>query len=198
MGRYKAYFDEIWKIRGNKKPIGISLFGVVFDNSTPFTPGNMLKIADGAELGLQMLAQKGYDFLIISGQPPLRTKNLEIQDFDNILGSAGELIQKLGGQIKNAYYAPSTDKNDPYVKPNTGMFERAQNESQIVWEGSYFVGVETADIKCAAKMKAIPVIIRSEANKDLKFKSFEMTNNVKVQEFNTLADFASSIPSTYS
>jgi hypothetical protein len=78
MGRYKAYFDEIWKIRGNKKPIGISLFGVVFDNSTPFTPGNMLKIADGAELGLQMLAQKGYDFLIISGQPPLRTKNLEI------------------------------------------------------------------------------------------------------------------------
>lgn len=198
MGRYKDYFDEIWKIRAKKRPIGISLFGVIFDNSTPFTPGNMLKIAEGAELGLQMLAQKGYDFLIISGQPPLRTKNLEIQDFDNILGSARDLIQKLGGQIKNAYYAPSTDKNDPYVKPNTGMFERAQNESQIVWEGSYFVGVETSDIKCAAKMKAIPVIIRSETNKDLKFKSFELTNNVKVQEYNNLVDFASSISSIYS
>ena len=197
MGRYKQYFDEVWQLQSNRKVIALNLFGVIFDNTTPFTPGNNLNIADGVEVGLQMLSQKGYDFLIVTGQPPLRTKNLEISDFENIINATSEIIKKLGGRLKNAYYAPSTDKTDPFVKPNTGMFERAESEGQITWKEAHYLSVESADIKAAAKMGATPVVIRSATNKDLKFKALEMTNNVKIIEFNSLIDYAQSLSTTY-
>jgi histidinol phosphatase-like enzyme len=193
MGRYKQYFDEVWQLQSNRKVIALNLFGVIFDNTTPFTPGNNLNIADGVEVGLQMLSQKGYDFLIVTGQPPLRTKNLEMNDFENIISATSEIIQKMGGRLKNAYYAPSTDKTDPFVKPNTGMFERAESEGQVTWKETHYLSVESADIKAAAKMGATPVVIRSATNKDLKFKAIEMTNNVKIIEFNSLVDYAQSL-----
>jgi histidinol phosphatase-like enzyme len=196
MGRYKQYFDEVWQLQSNRKVIALNLFGVIYDNTTPFTPGNNLNIADGVEVGLQMLSQKGYDFLIVTGQPPLRTKNLEISDFENIINATSEIIKKMGGRLKNAYYAPSTDKTDPFVKPNTGMFERAESEGQIAWKEAHYLSVESADIKAAAKMGATPVVIRSATNKDLKFKALEMTNNVKIIEFNSLVDYAQSLSAT--
>lgn len=197
MGRYKQYFDEVWKLQSNRKVIALNLFGVIYDNATPFTPGNNLNIADGVEVGLQMLSQKGYDFLIVTGQPPLRTKNLEITDFENIVNATSEIIKKMGGRLKTAYYAPSTDKTDPFVKPNTGMFERAESEGQITWKDAHYLSVESADIKAASKMGATPVVIRSATNKDLKFKALEMTNNVKVIEFNSLLDYAQSLSPAY-
>ena len=190
MGRYSEYFKEIWKIQANRKVLGLTLFGVLFDNSTPFTPGNQLKISENAEQALRVIASKGYDFMIITGQPPARTKNLESIDFENILNATGEVIESVGGRIRNAYFAPGTDKSDPYVKPNTGMFERAKNENNLNWEEMYYVGAEVNDIKAATKMKAKPVLIKSATTKT---KAFELTHQIKIQEYDTLLDFANSL-----
>jgi histidinol phosphatase-like enzyme len=191
MGRYTDYFKDIWALRANRKVIGMTLFGVILDNNNAFTPGQQMVVSDETIEAIKILIAKGYDFLFIAGQPPNRTKNLEIQDFENIFYSIKEIITQLGGRIKNVYYAPSTDKNDPYVKPNTGMFERAQNEGMIKWEGSYFIGAEPNDVKAAVKSKATPVLITS--GKESKIKAFEMTNQIKVQEFTSLYDFAERI-----
>ena len=192
MGRYSEYFQDIWKLQANRKVIGVTLFGVLFDNSRPFTPGNQLEIAEGADKANQLLTQKGYDFVIVAGQAPARTKNLEQQDFENILTGTRDIFEKLGARVKSAYYAPGVDKNDPYVKPNTGMFDRAQNEGFVKWEESYYIGAEANDAKVAAKVRAIPVLIKSPG-KETKTKAFELMHQVKVQEFNSLLEFANSI-----
>ena len=192
MGRYSEYFQDIWKLQANRKVLGLTLFGVLFDNSKPFTPGNQLEIAEGADKAIQLLTQKGYDFVIVAGQAPVRTKNLEQQDFENILTGTKDIFEKLGARVKSSYYAPGVDKNDPYVKPNTGMFERAQNEGFIKWDGTYYIGAEANDAKVAAKVKAIPVLIKSPG-KETKTKAFELMHQVKVQEFNSLLEFANSI-----
>jgi histidinol phosphatase-like enzyme len=145
---------------------------------------------------LQLLTQKGYDFVIITGQAPSRTKNLDQQDFENILAGTKDIFEKLGARVKSSYYAPGVDKNDPYVKPNTGMFDRAQNEGFVKWEGTYYIGAEANDAKVAAKTKAIPVLIKS-LGKETKTKAFELTHQVKVQEFNSLLEFAEQLPSSY-
>ena len=191
MGRYTEYMRDIWTIQNNRKVIGLTLFGVILDNKNAFSPGQQLTVSNETIEAIKVLITKGYDFLFIAGQPPNRTKNLEIQDFENIFQSIKEIITQVGGRIKNVYYAPSTDKNDPYVKPNIGMFERAQNEGMIKWEGSYFIGVEPNDVKAAVKSKAIPVLITS--GKESKIKAFEMINQIKVQEFTSLYDFAERI-----
>jgi HAD superfamily hydrolase (TIGR01662 family) len=196
MGRYSQYFSDIWKLQANRKVIGVTLFGVLFDNSRPFTPGNQLEIAEGADKAIQLLTQKGYDFVIVAGQAPARTKNLDQQDFENILDGTKDIFEKLGARVKSAYYAPGVDKNDPYVKPNTGMFDRAQNEGFVKWEGTYYIGAEANDAKVSAKVKAIPVLIKSPG-KETKTKAFELMNQIKVQEFNSLLEFAEQLPSCY-
>jgi HAD superfamily hydrolase (TIGR01662 family) len=192
MGRYANYMKDIWDIQANRKVVGVSLFGVIFDNSIPFTPGDQLQIADGAEAAIKLLAQKGYDLLVISGQPAHRTRNLEVQDFENILAATRDGVERLGGRIKNAYYAPGVDKNDPYVKPNAGMFERAQNEKMVKWSETVFVGADVTDVKAATKVKATPVLIKSK-NNEVKTKAFELTHQIKVQEFSSLLDFVNTI-----
>ena len=192
MGRYTNYFKDIWQMQANRKVIGMTLFGVLLDNTTPFTPGQQLVISDGVIDAVKLLISKGYDFLFITGQPQNRTQALSIQDFENILASAREIIEQHGGRVKNAYYAPGLDKNDPYVKPNTGMFDRAQNEGMVKWAESYFIGSEVNDVKAAMKVKSVPVLIKS-AGKDVKTKASQLMNQIKVQEFDSLLDFAKSI-----
>jgi histidinol phosphatase-like enzyme len=196
MGRYTEYFQDIWKLQANRKVIGITLFGVLFDNAKPFTPGNQLEIAEGADKAIQLLTQKGYDFVIVAGQAPARTKNLDQQDFENILDGTKQIFEQLGARVKSAYYAPGVDKNDPYVKPNTGMFDRAQNEGFVKWDGTYYIGAEANDAKVSAKVKAIPVLIKSPG-KETKTKAFELMHQIKVQEFNSLLEFADHLPSCY-
>jgi histidinol phosphatase-like enzyme len=193
MGRYTDYFKDIWQIQANRKVIGMTLFGVLLDNTTPFTPGQQLSISDGVIDAVKLLISKGYDFLFITGQPQNRTQALSIQDFENILASVREIVEQNGGRVKNAYYAPGVDKNDPYVKPNTGMFDRAQNEGMIKWEGSYYIGAEANDVKVSAKIKAIPVLIKS-SGKETKTKAFELMNQIKVQEFGSLLEFVQQLP----
>jgi histidinol phosphatase-like enzyme len=192
MGRYTDYFKDIWQMQANRKVIGMTLFGVLLDNTTPFTPGQQLVISDGVIDAVKLLISKGYDFLFITGQPQNRTQALSIQDFENIIASAREIIEQHGGRVKNAYYAPGVDKNDPYVKPNTGMFDRAQNEGMVKWAESYFIGSEANDVKAAIKVKSVPVLIKS-AGKDIKTKASQLMNQIKIQEFNSLLDFAKSI-----
>ena len=192
MGRYTDYFKDIWQMQANRKVIGMTLFGVLLDNTTPFTPGQQLVISDGVIDAVKILISKGYDFLFITGQPQNRTQALSMQDFENILASAREIIEQHGGRVKNAYYAPGVDKNDPYVKPNTGMFDRAQNEGMVKWAESYFIGSEANDVKAAIKVKSVPVLIKS-AGKDVKTKASQLMNQIKVQEFDSLLDFANSI-----
>lgn len=192
MGRYTNYFKDIWQMQSNRKVIGMTLFGVLLDNTTPFTPGQQLTISNGVIDAVKILISKGYDFLFITGQPQNRTQALSMQDFENILASAREIIEQHGGRVKNAYYAPGIDKNDAYVMPNTGMFDRAQNEGMIKWTESYFIGSEANDVKAAMKVKSIPVLIKS-ASKDIKTKASQLMNQIKVQEFNSLLEFANSI-----
>ena len=192
MGRYSNYMKDIWAIQANRKVVGVSLFGVILENKNPFTPGDQLAIAGDVETAIQLLAKKGYDLLIISGQPALRTRNLEIQDFENIITAVRDIAQQMGNRVKNAYYAPGTDKNDPYVRPNAGMWERAQNEKMVTWADTYFVGSDANDVKAATKVRAMPVLIKS-ANKEIKTKAFELMHQVKVQEFNSLLEFVNSI-----
>ena len=192
MGRYSEYLKDVWKLREGRKIIGLSLFGVIFDNNTPFTPGNQLSISDETAEAIKVITEKGHDFLVIMGQPASRTKNLDLQDFENILGAFKEIVEKIGGRVRNNYYSPSTEKTDPYVKPNTGMFERAAAENAVKWDETFYIGSDINDIKAANKIKTTPILITG-LSKTTKNKAFELIHQIKIKEYVSLLDFAKSI-----
>lgn len=187
MNRYLKYVKDVWELQATRKVIGLEIFGVLLDNSTAFTPGDQLQMVEGAELAVQTLVRKGYNFLIISGQPALRTKNLQQQDFENIIGSVAEFIQQSGGHVKNVYFAPGTDKHDEFVKPNTGMFDRAQREKMITWKDAIYIGSTAADVKAAAKVKAVSVLINNG--------SVKLPVGSNAGEYSSLLEFAKSLDS---
>ncbi len=192
MGRYTDYIKDVWKLQATRKVMGLTLFGVIYQNNKPFTPGDKLEIIPGVEEAISILAQKGYDFLIVTGQPPVKTKLLDVKDFENILTATRGVFEQRGGRIKNAYYAPGTDKSDPYVKPNPGMFERAQNEGMVQWKESFYIGAEINDIRVANKVGAEAVLIKPKSSA-LKTKAFELTQGSNFKEFESLFDFAKSL-----
>jgi HAD superfamily hydrolase (TIGR01662 family) len=192
MGRYSEYFKDVWKLQQGRKIIGLTLFGVIFDNTTPFTPGNQLSISDDVAEAVKLITQKGHDFLVIMGQPSSRTKNLDLKDFENILGAFKEIVESLGGRVRNNYYSPSIEKTDPYVKPNTGMFERAANENPVKWDETFYIGADLNDVKAANKIKATPILVTG-LSKQTKNKAFELTNQIKIKEYGSLLEFAKTL-----
>ena len=184
MGRYSAYIDIISQIKQNKKSIGMSVFNVLIDNSKPFTPGDQLEIYPFVQEAIQILTQKGYDLLLITGQPPRRTKDISIEDFDNILDSLKTMTAEFGGQVKSSYYTPATDKTNPYVKPNTGMFKRAENENNVIWKDTFFIGCDKNDIKAALSLPTTAILVGNTKDN---------TDNGSVQKFENLLEFAKAV-----
>lgn len=177
MGRYSAYIDLISQIKQNKKSIGMSVFNVLIDNSTPFTPGDQLAIYPFAQQAIQILTQKQYDIVLITGQPPRRTTDITIDDFENILNSMKQMTAEFGGNVKASYYTESTDKNNPYVKPNIGMFKRAQNDGNISWKDSFFIGCDKHDIKAATSLPTTAILVGDSKVSGLQ-ESFQHFENI--------------------
>ncbi len=94
------------------------------------------------------------------------------------------------------YYSTTPFKDDPYRKPNPGMFKRASAEIGVDWTNGVYVGDKITDLKAAIKAKAKPILVRTGygletvkkldtfANKDLK---------KKTEVFDNLSQFAHSL-----
>ena len=184
MGRYSGYIEVITQFKQNKKSIGMSVFNVLIDNSKLFTAGDQLEIYPFVQDAIQILTQKGYDIVLITGQPSRRSSDIDIADFENILNSLKQIVQEFGGNVKASYYTPETDKTNPYVKPNTGMFLRAENEGNIIWKDSFFIGSDKNDIKASNSLSTTAILVGNNNVGSLESSS---------QHFENLLEFAKAI-----
>lgn len=108
----------------------------------------------------------------------------------NLLGSAG------CPSIDAIYYSMSSRKDDPFAKPNTGMFKRCEKEhawKKLKFAGGYFVGDKISDLKAAHKIGAMPILVRTgygnETEQELnRYAHREIKKRTKI--FDTLLDFA--------
>jgi D-glycero-D-manno-heptose 1,7-bisphosphate phosphatase len=109
----------------------------------------------------------------------------------NLLGEAG--CQSIDG----VYYSASSRKEDPFAKPNTGMFKRCEKEiPDIKFKEGYYVGDKIKDLKAAVSMGARPVLVRTgygiATEQELnKFTYRELKRRTLI--FNDLAEFAASM-----
>ena len=95
MGRYSDYMRDIWAIQANRKVLGITLFGVFFDNSKPFTPGDQLQLAEGAETAV-----------LNTGAPKSKTRGVA----DDVGGRPTSVIPEIP---VTPLFAPSERPDEP-------------------------------------------------------------------------------------
>jgi D-glycero-D-manno-heptose 1,7-bisphosphate phosphatase len=118
-------------------------------------PGSIDSIAE--------LRRRGHSIVVITDQGGIEKGIYSQDDVDTVHHYMLSLLGQAGcSSIDAIYYSASSRKEDPFAKPNTGMFERCEKENKhIKFKGGYYVGDKIKDLKVAVKMGAIPVLVRT-------------------------------------
>lgn len=154
---------------------------------------------EGSMEAMGEMRRKGYKIVIITDQGGIEKGLYTPEDVDktheklmNLLGEAGCF------SIDALYYSASSRKEDPFAKPNTGMFKRCEAEHKdIKFKEGYYVGDKMKDLKAAMNMGARPVLVRTgygaETEKELQKFTYRKIK-ARTIIFDNLAEFVKSLP----
>ena len=149
---------------------------------------------EGSLEAMAELRRKGHKIVVITDQGGIEKGIYTQQDVDTLHEHMLKLLGEAGCfSIDAIYYSASSRKEDPFAKPNTGMFKRCEKEfPDIKFKEGYYVGDKIKDLKAAIRMGARPILVRTgyglETEKDLnKWTYRDIKRRTKV--FDTLADF---------
>lgn len=154
---------------------------------------------EGSMDAVAALRRKGYKIVIITDQGGIEKGIYTMEDVDKVHEKMFEMLGKAGCQSIDAlYYSASSRKDDPFAKPNTGMFKRCEKENpDIKFKEGFYVGDKIKDLKAAVNIGAKPVLVRTgyglETEKELnKFTYRDLKRRTKI--FDNLAAFVESLP----
>ena len=149
---------------------------------------------EGSLEAIAELRRKGHKIVVITDQGGIEKGIYTQQDVDTLHEHMLKLLGEAGCfSIDAIYYSASSRKEDPFAKPNTGMFKRCEKEfKDIKFNQGYYVGDKIKDLKAAVNMGAKPILVRTgygaETEQELnKFAYRDLKRRTKV--FDTLADF---------
>ena len=153
-------------------------------------PGSLEAIAD--------MRRKGYKITVITDQGGIEKGLYTQQDVDTVHEHMLKLLGEAGCfSIDGIYYSASSRKEDPFAKPNTGMFKKCEaDDKEIKFKQGYYVGDKMKDLKAAMNMGARPVLVRTgyglETEKDLQKWTYRKIKQRTII-FDNLAQFVESL-----
>lgn len=149
---------------------------------------------EGSIEAIADLRRKGFKIVIITDQGGIEKGIYTQEDVDTVHGHMLDLLGKAGcSSIDGIYYSASSRKDDPFAKPNVGMFKKCEKDQKdIKFSEGYYVGDKMKDLKAAIKIGAKPILVRTgygnETEKELnKFTYRDIKRRVKV--YDNLAHF---------
>lgn len=103
------------------------------------------------------LASKNISVILFINQ--FKNHPLNYESFMSMNQAVEKFLTSTGIKVSGLYWCPSTDKNDPYVVPNSGMFVKAKENQKITWSGIPIVSSSENDLIAAEKAGAMPIKI---------------------------------------
>ncbi len=152
----------------------------------------------GSIEAVAILRNKGHKIAIITNQGGIAQGLYAEEDVDRLHVHMLGLFGQAGcPSIDAIYYSASNYKDDPYVKPNVGMFKRCEAEHKnIKFKEGYYVGDKLSDLKAAMNVGAIPVLVRTGYGLQTEAELQKFTYRkirAKTLVFDNLLDFANSL-----
>jgi D-glycero-D-manno-heptose 1,7-bisphosphate phosphatase len=141
------------------------------------------------------LRSLGHGIVILTNQGGIEKGMYTEKDVDRVHEYMFQLLGQAGcPSIDALYYSAGSRKNDPFKKPNTGMFKRCEREHpHLKFKGGFFVGDKISDLKAAVKVGSVPVLVRTghgEKTEDELEKFTYRSIAKRTLVFDTLWDFA--------
>jgi D-glycero-D-manno-heptose 1,7-bisphosphate phosphatase len=118
---------------------------------------------EGSIEAIATLRSRGYRIVIITDQGGIEQGFYTPEDVDTLHLHMLDLFGQAGcPSIDAIYYSASSRKEDPYAKPNTGMFRKCERENKGIKFGQgYYVGDKMKDLKAAQRVGAKPILVRT-------------------------------------
>lgn len=179
--------------------IGLDRDGTINEDlGTYVTHPDLFKPIPGSLEAVALLRQKGYNIVILTNQAGISKGLMTQDDVEKVNFRMLELLGEAGcSSIDGIYYSTTNLKEDIYAKPNVGMFKRAQDELNVKFKDSAYVGDKISDLKAAKKIGAIPVLVKTGYGEET-FKKLNTFANrslkKKTQIFDNLWQFANALP----
>ena len=185
---------------GSKCVVGLDRDGVInVDLGTYVTHPDGFKPIAGSLEAMAELRRKGYKIAIITDQGGIEKGVMTQEDVDKVHDRMFQMLGEAGClSIDALYYSASSRKDDPFAKPNTGMFKCCEKEvPDIKFKEGFYVGDKMKDLKAAMNMGARPVLVRTgyglETEKELNKFTYRKIK-ARTVIFDTLEDFVKSLP----
>jgi len=172
--------------------------GLTQSNVPPYCikPEQFVPIKGSLE-AIKIIRDKGHDVVILTNQSGIQKGIMDAVDVDIVNNHMLQLLGNIGcPSINGLYYSTTPFKEDPYRKPNTGMFKRAEAEIGVDFSDGYYVGDKISDLKAAEKAKAIPILVKTGHGMDTLKKLDTYANRElkkKTKVFENLLGFAQSL-----
>lgn len=138
---------------------------------------------------ISTLRRKGYKIVVITDQGGIEKGLYKEADVEAVHTKMFQLLGEAGcSSIDAIYYSASSRKDDPFAKPNVGMFKRCEKEiPDIKFNQGYYVGDKMKDLKAAVRIGAKPILVRTgygaETEKELnKFTYRDIKRQVKTYD----------------
>lgn len=182
----------------SKCVIGLERDGVINEWVDACGRPEDLKPINGSLPAMNSLKNKGYKLSIISDQRGVDQGKISQDNVDAVNTELMKLLGESGlSSIDGLYYSIGTLRQDPWVKPNTGMFKRCETENKgVKFSEGYYVGHTIKDLKAAMNIGAKPVLVRTgkglETEKELNRYAYRELKK-KVLIFDNLEAFEKSL-----
>ena len=118
---------------------------------------------DETREAMKTLAQKGFEFIVISNQAGLERGMLDYDELEKIHHKMKGEIQKDGVKILDIYVCPHHwNDNCQCRKPNPGLFFKASREYMFRLDKAIFIGDDPRDCKAAINEGCSSIFIGNE------------------------------------
>lgn len=156
MSRYKHLLDQI-SVSTKGKVFGLFPFNSIVNTSLTDVYSGKIEFDEASIEGLKKLASKGYSVVLFINQ--FKGRPLSLDHFQSLNEAVEKFIIGIGMQVQGLYWCPGTDKKDPFVVPNPGMFHRATENQGLSWIDIPVVSTSDNDLTAAEKVNATPIKI---------------------------------------
>lgn len=173
MSRYSYVLDNSAPSKEEipaSKIFGLFPFNSLIQTSTTDIKNGKIDFLHSGLEGLQHLAEKNYSVVLFVNQ--FKSTPLTYEAFNNLNKVLENVVLSTGVKVLGIYWCPNTNKTDPFVTPNAGMFNKATENQNIAWNGVNVVSSSDADLNAASKVGATPIKIGNGSKQWTHFSTF--------------------------
>jgi histidinol phosphatase-like enzyme len=161
MSRYSYALDTVSST--SNKIIGLFPFNAIVDPNTTNVHEGKIDFLTSAVEGLEKLAAKKYSVVLFINQ--FKNRSLSYEQFQPLNQAVEKFIRDRGLNVIGVYWCPVTNKNDPFVVPNPGMFNKVTENTGISFNEIPVISSSENDLLAASKVKATPIKIGNGPSK---------------------------------